>query len=79
MTNIKELLAEKLLTLSDSISVEEKEEAIETLNISRSTLLRYLSGDKEKIAKVDKATELIQFFSGKIKNRIEKIREANLV
>lgn len=79
MENIKELLADKLASLSNNVSVEEKDEAIETLNISRSTLIRYLSGDKDKIAKVDKATELIQFFSGKVKSRIQKIRETNLV
>ena len=79
MENIKELLADKLVSLSNNVSVEEKDEAIETLSISRSTLIRYLSGDKDKIAKVDKATELIQFFSEKVKQRIEKIRETNLV
>lgn len=79
MENIKQFLADRLTQLSDGVSVDEKENAMKELNISRSTLLKYLSGDSGKISKVETATELIQYFSEKVKARIEKIRETNLV
>ena len=79
METIKSLLAKKLLLLSESTSVSEKEEAMSVLGISRPTLDKYLSGDMDKIAKVDVATELNQFLSKKVKARMEKIRETNLV
>jgi uncharacterized Rossmann fold enzyme len=79
MDNIKSQFAAKLLALGQSVSAEEKLEAMDFLNISRPTFDKYISGDLDKIAKVDTATELIQFLSEKVKNRIEKIRETNLV
>jgi predicted site-specific integrase-resolvase len=79
MENLKEILANKLLVVSDNVSVQEKEEAMETLGISRPTLDKYLSGDIEKISKVETATELLQFLQEKVRQRIEKIRETNLV
>jgi hypothetical protein len=79
MENLKEILANKLLVVSDNVSVQEKEDAMISLGISRPTLDKYLSGDSEKISKVDTATELLQFLQEKVRQRIEKIRETNLV
>jgi len=79
MQNIKQLIATKLLALSESISIAEKEEAMTTLKMSRPTLDEYLSGDTDKMAKVETGQELLEFFTEKVRQRIEKIRETNLV
>lgn len=79
MENVKEILAKQLLIISDSISAPEKEEAMQSLGISRPTLDKYLSGDSERVSKIDTATELLQFLQEKVRQRIEKIRETNLV
>lgn len=79
MENIKDILANKLSVISNSVSVQEKEDAMQTVGMSRPTLDKYLSGDSGNISKVDVATELLQFLQEKVKQRIEKIRETNLV
>jgi len=79
MENVKEILAEQLLLISDSISSQEKLDAMQAVGFSRPTLDKYLSGDSENISKVEKATELLQFLQEKVRQRIEKIRETNLV
>lgn len=79
MSNIKEYLAGKLKDFSNSISEDEKIEAMALCEITRPTLDRYLSGDIEKLAKIDTATKLFQFLKEKVNSRIEIIGETNLV
>lgn len=79
MENVKEILAKQLFLISDNVSIQEKDDAMQSLRISRPTLDKYLSGDSERISKVDTATELLQFLQEKVRQRIEKIRETNLV
>lgn len=76
MENIVELLKEKLITLSTSVTPAEKVEAEAEVGLSKPTVDKYLAGD---IRKIETATKLVQFFSKKVQERIEKIRETNLI
>lgn len=79
MEDIKQLYAQKLQSLSPNITAEDKVNVVETLPISRPTLDNYLSGDIDKIKKLETAKELIEFFTKRIQKRINELRATNLV
>jgi hypothetical protein len=79
MENLKDILAKKLQVLGESTTSLEKEEVMKSLNISVPTFYKYISGDIEKIGRIDTATELVQLLSTKVNARIKKIRETNLI
>lgn len=78
MQNLKQILAEKLKVLGESTTSIEKDDVMKSLNISMPTFYKYISGDVEKIGRIDTATDLVQLLSVKVNARIEKIRETNL-
>jgi hypothetical protein len=78
MQNLKQILAEKLKVLGESTTSTEKDDVMKSLNISMPTFYKYISGDVEKIGRIDTATDLVQLLSVKVNARIEKIRETNL-
>ena len=71
MENVKELLAHKLISLSESITADEKIKAMDSVGISRPTLDKYLTGD---IVKIDTATTLLEFLNKTVKARLDLIR-----
>ena len=71
MENVRELLAQKLIDLSDGITAEEKLQAMDCVGISRPTLDKYLTGD---IGKIDIATSLLEFLKKTVQARIDLIR-----
>lgn len=75
MEDVKTVCAEKLEVLSKNITSAEKIESLDIVGISRPTLDKYLNGD---IVKIETATKLIQFFTGKVKDRLNELRETNV-
>lgn len=73
MENIKALLSQKLITLSEGITIAERVEAEKEIPVSKPTLDRYLAG---KIIKIETAEKLITFFSTKVKARLQLIKTA---
>ena len=69
------ILKKKLIALSTSLTIEDREEAETVIGLSRPTLDKYMSGD---IAKIETATKLVEFFSAKIKGRIKRIKKTNI-
>lgn len=76
MIDTKTILSTKLSALKDSITTSDREAAESEIPISRPTMDKYLSGD---IAKIDTGERLLIFLSNRIKDRINTIRETNLV
>ena len=79
MKDVKTLYAQRLKGLSPNITPEDKAEAINTIPISRPTLDNYLTGDIDNIKKLETAEALVIFFTSRLQNRIDKLRETNLV
>jgi hypothetical protein len=76
MKDVKKLYAGRLKEISLNITPKDKADARKTISISRPTLDSYLSGD---IKNLEKAEALVVFFTNKIQNRIDRLRETNLV
>lgn len=74
-TDVRVLLSKKLRNVANQITAAEIIEAVETLDISRPTIDKYLSGD---VSKIDVGTRILEFFSRKIKERIDLIMSANI-
>lgn len=72
MENVRELLSEKISSLSSGLTAEEKVHAMESVGISRPTLDKYLSGD---IVKIDTATQLFEFLRKTVQARIDLINK----
>lgn len=75
MKDLKTTCAKKLGLLSGNITEKEKLEAQINLPISRPTLDKYLKGD---VAKIETATQLIQFFTEKVNDRTKVLSETNV-
>jgi len=73
MENVRDLIVQKLLTLSEGITPTDKAEAEAELPISKPTLDKYLNGE---VVKIETAMKLITFFSQKVKERRKLIQTA---
>ncbi len=69
--DLKEICAEKLKILATGLTAADKKRAEEELNLSRQTIADYLKG---KVAKIDVAMSLIEFFAPIVSNRISKLQ-----
>lgn len=74
--NTKKVLSKRLVEIAEEVTVSDRQDAEIKIPISRPTLDKYLSGD---IVKIDTATKLVQFFSEKIKARLELINATNIM
>jgi hypothetical protein len=72
---IETILKKKLIALSSSLTIEDRDEAMTVIGLSRPTLDKYMAGD---IAKVETATRLVEFFSARIKERLKRIQKTNI-
>lgn len=71
MTPLKTEIAEKLKSLAESISGDDRKEACEKYSKSHVTISNYLSG---KVANEDFGLELLEFFHGRINDRAERLK-----
>ena len=72
---IETILKKKLIALSSSLTIEDRDEAMTVIGLSRPTLDKYMTGD---IAKVETATKLVEFFSMRLRERIRRIKKTNI-
>jgi ribosomal protein S20 len=76
MTNLILIYGQKLKELSANVSLKDKEDAIDELEISRPTIEKYLNGN---VVKMDTADRLIKFFSKRIIKRMAELDRARVV
>lgn len=71
MESAKELLINRLQTMDKELTPDDRKEAERALDLSRVTIDKYLGGD---VPNVDLGIKIYEFFAGRIKEKIEKIK-----
>lgn len=70
MDDLKTICSKRLTSFDGNITAQDKLDAMEFADISRPTLDKYLNGD---VPKIETATKLIQFFEGKVRERMKEL------
>lgn len=68
--DVKKELGDKMRLISSNVTLDDKKAAIEKFDKVRATIASYLEGD---VKDVDFGIELLEFFHGRIKERLDRI------
>lgn len=71
MENLKDLLKNKMITIADGLTVEDKEDGIKNIPLSQPTLYRYLKGE---VKKIEIAQLIVDFYQKRIEERINNLK-----
>lgn len=70
-TSATEMIAQRLVAIKDEITPDDRKGAANDLKISHPTITSYLKGE---IKNADLAVRMYEYFTGRINDRIERIR-----
>lgn len=76
MEDLKLEYSKRLKALEVNLTSKDKMDAEKELNLSRPTIDKYLNGS---VPKLEIGKMLVQFFTGRVQERINELREMNLV
>lgn len=65
-------IAATLKKMNSNVTVSDKHEAAQLMDVSYNTILNYMRGD---VANVEIGLRLMEFFNGIINNRIERVKQ----